>query len=117
MGTMWTLGLNADAVRAATWRKRVGRGVTKQRSGGEAYQGFTLLHVFLSEQKLTVQVRKVDGVEIKQGDMPESGKYDVLDLKNNQSPVVRKVHSVEQDTHTKLAADTAGSYYEGLHFG
>jgi hypothetical protein len=65
-------------VRAATWMKRVGRSVTKQRSRG-AYQGFTLLHVLLSEQKLTIQVGKVDGVEIQQGDMPESGKYDVLD--------------------------------------
>jgi hypothetical protein len=46
---------------------------------GGAYQSFALLHVLLSEQKLTIQVGKVDGVEIKQGDMPESGKYDVLD--------------------------------------
>ena len=45
------------------------------------YQGFTLLHVLLSEQKLTIQIGKVDGVEIEQGNVTESGKHDVLDCR------------------------------------
>jgi hypothetical protein len=51
-------------------------------SEGATHQGFTLLHVLLSEQKLTVQIGKVDGVEIEQGNVTESGKYDVLNCEN-----------------------------------
>jgi hypothetical protein len=51
-------------------------------SEGATHQGFTLLHVLLSEQKLTVQIGKVDGVEIEQGNVTESGKYGVLNCEN-----------------------------------
>lgn len=46
-----------------------------------AYQGFTLLDVLFSKQELTVQIGKVDGVKIEQGNLPESDKNDVLDCK------------------------------------
>jgi hypothetical protein len=50
--------------------------------------------------------------------MPEPGKYDVLDCKKHQqSSVVRKYACRNRTQHTKLAADTTGSYYEGLYVG
>lgn len=68
----------------------MGSGYKRRSTGGTTYQGFTLLHVPLSEQKLTIQIGKVDGVEIEQGNVTESGKYDVLDCKEPESLVVRK---------------------------
>jgi hypothetical protein len=50
--------------------------------------------------------------------MPESGKYGVLDCKKHQqSSVVRKYARGNRIQHTKFAADTTGSYYEGLYVG
>ena len=62
----------------------------KGSTGGTINQSFTLLHVLLSEQKSLIQVGKVDGVEIEQGNVTESGKYDVLDCKEPDMLVVRK---------------------------
>jgi hypothetical protein len=53
--------------------------------GRTTYQSLTLLHVLLSEQKLTVKVGKVDGVEIEQGNVTESGKHDVLDWQKSRN--------------------------------
>jgi len=66
------------------------RGANEGALGETTYQSFTLLHVLLSEQKLAIQVRKVDGVEIEQGNVTESGKHGVLDCKEPESLVVRK---------------------------
>ena len=82
------------------------------------YQSLTLLHVLLSEQKLTVKVGKVDGVEIEQGNVTESGKDDVLDCKRAGIACRQEDHVVlKQDGRTKFATDTTGPYYEDLHIG
>lgn len=112
MGVMWTLGLNADAVRAATSRIILGHTANTLKTR-TAYQGLALLHVLLSEQKLAIQVGEVDCVEIEKGDMTEPGKHDVLDWrKNGERRVPRKWKK-----HTELAADTASTHHEYFDVG
>lgn len=42
------------------------------------HQGFTLLDIFLAEEKLAIEVRKVNGVEVKKCDMTKTGHNHVL---------------------------------------
>jgi hypothetical protein len=60
MGLIRTLGLNGAAVWAAI------------------YHRFALFHVFLLEQKLTIQVGQVNGVKVQYGDMAKSSHDDIL---------------------------------------
>jgi hypothetical protein len=43
------------------------------------HQSFGLLDVFMSEQKLTVQVAQIDGVEINNMDLSKAGQDQILE--------------------------------------
>jgi hypothetical protein len=49
------------------------------------HQSLALLHVFLSEEKLPVEIREVNGVQVNEGDVPEANENDIFDCLNRQS--------------------------------
>ena len=42
------------------------------------YQCLTLLHIFLSEEELSVKIRQVDGIEVEERNVPEACEHDIL---------------------------------------
>lgn len=73
MGVMRTLGLNGAAVWAATWAALALKPHNSDKSNEKSpHQGLALFHILLLEQKLTVQVGNINGVEIQQGNLSET---------------------------------------------
>jgi hypothetical protein len=50
----------------------------RERRKLRTYHRFALFHVFLLEQKLTIQVGQVNGVKVQYGDMAKSSHDDIL---------------------------------------
>lgn len=87
---MRTLGLNGAAVCAATCATLASK-THKLAENNEisSYQGLALLDILLLEQKLTVQVGNINGVEIQQGNLSETRQDDVLDYDSKLSATSR----------------------------
>ena len=80
---MRTLGLNGEAVWAATCshtHTTIPRSVKSHSELETAvtHQSFTLLYVLLSKQKLSVEVRQVNGVQIEERDFSKTCQNDIF---------------------------------------
>jgi hypothetical protein len=71
--------LKARAVCAATCSE-LGRHIARD-MGESTDKGFALLHIFFSEEELTIQVGKVDGIQVKERNLLETSEDEIFDWK------------------------------------
>ena len=56
----------------------------ERRGSSSSDKRLTLLHVFLAEEELTIQIGEVDSIQVEKSNMSEAGKDDVLDCAGEQ---------------------------------
>ena len=77
-GFIRTWGLNADAVRAATYQFRYSVSGYDPYVPEGPYQSFALFHVLLVKEELAVEVREVDSIKVQESDISKPGHHYVL---------------------------------------
>jgi hypothetical protein len=77
------------------------------------HQCFALLHIFLSEQELAVQVRQVYSVKIQKSNISEPSQYDIFHCKRHASVMRNRLENrirIIQSSHPMPPAPTNNTF-------